>query len=97
MSLDKPLAGKVGIVTGVAEHKQAGKTMQLYLHDNAIPREPIATPNTEVVPGELTEEPQVANQNKLVLIIAVVAAVIAAIAVTVVIIVKKKNKKTNTQ
>lgn len=89
----KLAAGKDGILTGVAEHKQPGKTMLVYLQDNAVPQEPLAVP-----PGAVpAPEEQPVNRTKQIIIIAAAAVVIAGGATTLVMIRKKKAKKTDAE
>jgi len=73
-------AGKDGILTGVAEHTQTGKTMLVYLRENTISAE------------NLVPEAQPVNKTHLIVIIASVATVAVVGVVTAVIMVKKTKK-----
>ena len=86
-----------GVAMGVVEHKQEGKTMQLYLQDNNAAAGGATNPGTEApenatVPetAPATDTGEQPSNNMLVIIIA--AAAVVVVAVIVVIVVSKKKK-----
>jgi len=86
-----------GVAMGVVEHKQAGKTMQLYLKDNNPSEDASATnPGTQTPAPEATTpttgEEETTGNSKLIIIAVAVAAVVIVGVVVVVIIGSKKKK-----
>jgi hypothetical protein len=85
-----------GVAMGVVEHKQSGKTMQIYLKDNnppeneaPVPEAPV--PETTPAPTEPQDAPA---GNQMVIIIAAAAAVVVIAVVVVVAIAAKRKKST---
>lgn len=82
-----------GVLTGVVENKNEGKTMLVYLRDNN-PAEPEEgeTPDATVGSSEPngSDEPQ--SDSKLIIIIAAAAVLVIAIVVVVIVVASKKKK-----
>ena len=81
-----------GIITGVVENKQEGKSLLVYLKDNnPAEEEEIVTPGGD----EPTEEPKAGLDTTMIIIIAAAAAaVVIAVVVIVIVASAKKKKKT---